>query len=141
MNLLTRMAASAAEKETPRRRQFELKVISVDCFGLMLGCFGLAIAFPPVVYVAAAAHLACGFLLAFSKVVWLIGTAVTVAAASVIFVGGEYLGQVYYWGFPGESFLYIVRHNWPHYLAKAIVAAGIVGTLFSYPGALSELVE
>lgn len=133
--------AKLAARDTSAGRRYEAKIIFFDCMSLVLGATGLALALPPLVYVAAAAHLVANFLVAPVKWLWPLMEAVTVAVAAALFFAALYAVQIFYYGFPSEGVLAYLKSNWPQHLASAIVLAGLIGTLFAYPGNLDQLVE
>jgi uncharacterized membrane protein len=116
-------------------------IVSIDCLILVIGCMGLALAFPPLIYAAALGHLIAGFMLAIGKWFWAISTLVITAAATVLLAGGEYLVQVLYRGTPADVAAAAMQSDWPRVIAVAIVAAGIAGALTSYPGVLDQIRE
>ena len=82
--------ATIAARDTPAGRRREVAIVSIDCLILVIGCLGLALAFPPLIYAAALGHLIAGFMLAIGKWFWAISSLVITGAATVLFAGGEY---------------------------------------------------
>ena len=141
-------AAFKAERETPPGRRLELRLISADCNILTVGCVGLAIWFPPLIYASAIGHLAVGFVkrrntlnLTWFLFVGLIFSLVTVALTSSLVFVGTYVVQHFYFGVPTVAVADELRTNWMLYVAIAIVMGGIISVLFAHPGGAAQLVD
>jgi hypothetical protein len=61
---LQRLKHAAAARDNPAGRAYEVKVAYYQGFALILGCIGVVLAFPPLIYLAAAGVLLTGFMAA-----------------------------------------------------------------------------
>jgi len=141
MHIFRNLESQISARDTPAGRQFETSIVFYDCLILIVGCIGLAVSFPPLIYAAAGGHIVANFLMAPVKWVWPLLEAVTLAIATVLFFAAVYAVQVYYYGFPSAGVIGYLRLQWPQLLASTIVVAGIIGNLLAYPGNLDQLRE
>ncbi len=139
MDHLELFNARTNKRETPVGREYEVKIIYWDCFALILGCIALVVHLPPLLFVAAIAHLTMGLLISVSKLVWAISAPLLTALFTALLAGALYLVQVFYFGFPVASVTAHIQSAWPEVIAAAIVTAGIIGQLFSGAGNADRL--
>jgi hypothetical protein len=132
---------SLSNRETPQGRRYEVKVALADSLFLVLGCIGLALSFPPLIIISAGAHLVASFLVSVARVLWLVTTFVLLALTAGLLVAGTYAVQVLYYGVSLEAVTSTIQADWVRILGIAIVAGGIIGNLFAYPGTLDQLRE
>ena len=152
MSSMERLKQDAATfksaRETPAGRRLELRLITANCNVLIVGCIGLAVWFPPLVFASAIGHLALGFvkrrnasnLIRF----WFVGLVlsfVTIALSSGLVFAGTYGVQHYYFGMSRDLVVGELRVNWLFYVAIAVVLRGIVSVLFAHPGGAAQLVD
>lgn len=135
------LESKLAAIETPERRRFEVKINLYDCFFLILGSIGLALSFPPLIYLSAVGHVIAGMFLSPVKWLWLILTPVTIGITAALFFAAVYAIQYFYHDVPSDSVLEYLQLNWLLLLASAVVVGGISVTLFAYPGNLDQLRE
>jgi hypothetical protein len=138
---IQRLKHAAAARDNPAGRAYEVKVAYYQGFSLILGCIGVVLAFPPLIYLAAAGVLLTGFMAAIVKWFWVIAETVTISIATALLVAATYAVQVYYYDYPSADVVNYFKLNWYEFIAAAIVVRGIIGDLFAYPGCLDQLRE
>jgi hypothetical protein len=109
-----------------------------DCLAIIIGTIGIALNFPPVIYLAAMAHLIANFCMALVKWLWPFMEAVTLLVAAVLFFAALYAVQVYYQGLPSDAVVAYLKTSWLQQIASAIVVGGVVSNLLAYPATLAN---
>lgn len=137
VNLQSKLSA----RDTPEGRRYEVKVALFHSSILILGCIGLALSFPPLIYLSAVGHLIANIFNAPIKWLGVVLEAVMAAVSSALLFAALYAIKTFYHGVPSEEAYSDLSLNWLLIVASAVVVAGIVGTLFAHAGNLDQLRE